>query len=482
MRRRQARRTFGAKIFQNDVMPLGYSGLLILFAAAALSDEAPNRKTAATFHKDVLPILQHNCQGCHRPGQMGPMPLLTYQQARPWAKAIKAAVLSKQMPPWFADAHYGPYLNDKSISQHDVETLVSWADAGAPEGNPKDAPAAVAWPESWLIKPDIIVDGPLTELPAAPKANVIPWMTVIMPTGFTKDTWVRTMEILPSAPAVTHHICIGFAPHREGVKYGRAVWTDRARDDQGAALPDKGPTFGGRSADASSLDPDARAILQEIREGNGQADCYLPGNPAADYRPAHAAKLIPAGWDITFNLHYTPSGTPATDHVKVGFTVAKEPPERQYVSLLFSSSMDSKVFAIPPNNPDWLSPPVDVTFQEDVELAFMMTHMHFRGKDATWTLEYPDGRKQVVLSVPHYDFNWQLGYNSALKIPKGTKLHVDAHFDNSPNNKFNPDPTRTVYYGEMTWEEMHTAFVGLVVRRGVDIRKLTKGNAAGQGG
>jgi hypothetical protein len=144
--------------------------------------------------------------------------------------------------------------------------------------------------------------------------------------------------------------------------------------------------------------------------------------------------------------------------------------------------MDSKVFAIPPNNPDWLSPPVDVTFQEDVELAFMMTHMHFRGKDATWTLEYPDGRKQVVLSVPHYDFNWQLGYNSALKIPKGTKLHVDAHFDNSPNNKFNPDPTRTVYYGEMTWEEMHTAFVGLVVRRGVDIRKLTKGNAAGQGG
>jgi hypothetical protein len=168
--------------------------------------------------------------------------------------------------------------------------------------------------------------------------------------------------------------------------------------------------------------------------------------------------------------------------VRVGFTVANEPPERQYVSLLFSSPVDPKTFAIPPNDPNWQSPPVDVIFQQDLELAFVMPHMHFPGKDATWTLEYPDGRKQVVLSVPRYDFNWQLGYNTTIKVPKGTRLHIDVHFDNSVNNKFNPDPTRTVYYGEMTWEEMNSAFVGVVVPRGTDIKKLAVGKAAGLGG
>jgi len=303
-----------------------------------------------------------------------------------------------------------------------------------------------------------------------------------MPTGFTKDTWVTAMQILPSAPAVVHHICVGFAPHREGVQYGRALWTTRERDDQGAALPEKGSTFGPRMADFKTMDPADLAILQEVGSGDPQADCYLPGNPAADYRPVNAAKLVKAGWDITFSLHYNPNGTPATDHVKVGFTVANEPPERQYVSLLFSSAVDPKSFAIPPNDPNWQSPPVDITFQQDVELALMMPHMHFRGKDATWTLEYPDGRKQIVLSVPRYDFNWQLPYNTAIQVPKGTKLHIDVHFDNSPNNKSNPDPSRTVYYGEMTWEEMNSPFVGLVVKRGTDIKKLAIGKSAGLGG
>jgi hypothetical protein len=413
---------------------------------------------------------------------MAPMPLLTWEQSRPWAKAIKAAVASKKMPPWFADPHYGPYSNDKSLSARDIATLVAWVDSGAADGNPKDAPAPVAWSDGWVIKPDLIVDGPVTEVEARPKGNAIPWMTVVVPTGFTKDTWVTAMQILPSAPGVTHHICVGFAPHKEGVQYGRAVWVNRERDEQGAALPEKGPTFGRRPADLQNMDPGDRAILQEVGAGDPQADCYLPGNPAADYRPANAAKLIPAGWDITFNLHYTPNGTPTIDHVKVGFTVSNEPPERQYVSLLFSSAVDPKVFAIPPNDPDWPSPPVDITFQQDVELAFMMPHMHFRGKDATWTLEYPDGRKQVVLSVPRYDFNWQLGYNTAIQVPKGTKLHVDVHFDNSPNNKFNPDPGRTVYYGEMTWEEMNSPFVGVVVKRGVDVKQLAMGKSAGLGG
>jgi hypothetical protein len=239
-------------------------------------------------------------------------------------------------------------------------------------------------------------------------------------------------------------------------------------------MPEKGPTFVGRGlGNRGGADADAAAIFAESATPGGSAqDCYLPGNVAADYRPLNAAKLIPAGYDIVFNVHYTPNGTAVTDHVKVGFTVAKEPPQRRYVSLLISAPTDSKTFAIPPNDPNWPSPHAEATFREDVELVYMMPHMHVRGKDTTWTLEYPDGRKQVALDVPHYDFNWQLGYDTSIKIPKGTKLRVDAHYDNSVNNKFNPNPNRTVYYGQMTWEEMMSPFFGVVVDRGTDATKL----------
>jgi len=182
------------------------------------------------------------------------------------------------------------------------------------------------------------------------------------------------------------------------------------------------------------------------------------------------------------NLHYTPNAIAVTDHVQVGFTIAQEPPERRYVSLSSTAPMDTAHFAIPPNDGNWASPPAEVTFNRDVELGYVMPHMHFRGKDMTYTLVYPDGKKEVVLSVPHYDFNWQLGYSTSINVPKGTKLHVDAHFDNSPNNKFNPNPNRTVYYGEMTWEEMMFPFFGVVVDKNVDPKKILSGQGPLPGG
>jgi hypothetical protein len=186
----------------------------------------------------------------------------------------------------------------------------------------------------------------------------------------------------------------------------------------------------------------------------------------------------------TAGLHYTPNGKPITDHVKVGLTVAKEPPARRYVSLFVSAPQDPEVFAIPAGSANWESPPAEATFLKDVELVFMFPHMHYRGKDMTYTLEYPDGRKEVVLSVPHYDFNWQLGYNTSITVPKGTKLHVDAHFDNSVGNRFNPNPNRTVYYGEMTWEEMMFGFFGVVVDKDntADRRKIIQTRAAAANG
>jgi hypothetical protein len=428
------------------------AGLLAAGAAMA-ADVAP-----VTFNRDVLPILQKNCQTCHRPNQVAPMSFLTYKEARPWAKAMKTAVALRKMPPWFADPQYGHFTNDRSLKTGEIETIAKWADAGAPEGDPKDAPPAVQWPEGWQIQPDIIVQGPAFDVPAHPKNNVVEWVSVTIPSGFTKDTWITSVQIKPEFPGVTHHMCLGFNPHSPDVKYFEPVWDTKERDEEGSAIPAKGRTFG-----PAQPGKGPRSMAE---------DCYLPGNVAADYRAFQAAKLVPAGSDITLNMHYTPNGTAVTDHIRIGFTVAKEPPQRRYLSLLTSSPADPKLFAIPPNDGNWQSPPAEVTFNQDVELVFMMPHMHFRGKDMTYTLEYPDGRKEIVLNVPHYDFNWQLGYVTSLKVPKGTKLRVDAHFDNSLNNKFNPNPNKTVYYGEMTWEEMMNPFFGVLVDKDADPKKI----------
>jgi len=403
-----------------------------------------------TFSRDVVPVLQRRCQTCHRPGQAGPMSFLTYESTRPWAKAIKAAVLQKKMPPWFADPNAGHFLNDPSLTQAEIDTLVRWADGGAPEGNAKDAPAPVQWPQGWLIQPEVVVKGPSYNVPAHPPNNVVEWVNVTVPTGFTRDTWITSVEIKPEHPEVTHHMCIAFVPHKPDVQYFTPAWNPKQRGDDGSALPDKGPTF--------------TTVPVE--------DCYVPGNPAIDYRPLHAAKLVPAGSDIFMSLHYTPNGKDVLDHVRIGFTVAKEPPQRRYVSLGAASTRDPKKFAIPPGDPNWAGPPAVVTFGESVELVFMLPHMHARGKDMTYTVEYPDGRKEVVLNVPRYDFNWQLGYQTSVKIPAGSRLRVDAHFDNSANNPFNPNPNRTVYYGEMTWEEMMLGFFSVTIDPKSDPSKI----------
>lgn len=434
---------------------------LTALVVAGMAIAAGDSPSPVTFNKDVLPILQKNCQTCHRPGQIAPMSFLTYKDARPWAKAMKAAVASRKMPPWFADPQFGHFSNDHSLKQSEIEAIGKWADTGAAEGDKKDLAAAVRWPDGWQIQPDVIVKGPVFDVPAHPKNDVIEWVSVTVPTGFEKDTWVTSVQIKPEHPAVTHHICLGFNAHTPDVKYFDPIWQDKERDAEGSAVPGKRPTFGPAT-------PGGR--FRSMAE-----DCYLPGNPVADYRDFGAAKLVPAGSDITLNLHYTPNGTAVTDHVQIGFTIAQVPPQRRYVSLSASSPSDPAHFAIPPNDGNWQSPPAEVTFNQDVELVYMMPHMHFRGKDMIYTLVYPDGRKEVVLSVPRYDFNWQLGYNTSVKAPKGSKLHVEAHFDNSPNNKFNPNPNKTVYYGEMTWEEMMFPFFGVVVDKSVDPAKILSG-------
>jgi len=441
------------------------SVMLLLGAGLAVGSPANPSPANPTFSKDVLPILQKNCQSCHRPGQVAPMSFLDYESARPWAKAMKQAVATKKMPPWFADPRFGHFLNDRALGQGDIDTIVKWADGGAPAGDPKDAPAPVKWPvDGWQIQPDLIVNGPETFVPAHPKNNVIEWNYVIVPSGITEDTWITSMEIRPSELGVTHHICVLFKPHTPDVVYNKPVWYDRERDDTGTAV-------------AAAAGVNGRGIPQSITAGtNGIEGCYVPGQFTQDYRTHNAAKLIKAGTDVVFQVHYTPNGKDVTDRPRLGFTVAKAPPQRVFVSLGMSAPSDAKHFAIPPNDGNWESPPAEAEFAEDVELVAMFPHMHVRGKDMTYRLIYPDGKTETILDVPRYDFNWQLVYDAAqpIKVPKGTRLVVTAHFDNSVNNKFNPDPNRTVYYGDMTWEEMMYPFYSVIVDKGVDPRKVIK--------
>jgi hypothetical protein len=437
----------------------GFMAGVAALAADASSTASPE---SVTFNKDVLPILQKNCQICHRPGQIAPMSFLNYQSTRPWAKAMKTAVASRKMPPWFADPKYGHFSNDRALKQSEIDTIVAWADGGAKEGDVKDAPPPVAWPaDGWLVQPDYIVKGPSYDVPAK---GIMEWTNIVVPGGFTKDTWITSLEIKPSALPVTHHICVSFIAHSPEVKYGVPVWVDKQRDESGSALPRakgvKNPLPG-----VPGVAKDERELITARFNPGGVEGCYVPGLQVTDYRAFNAAKLVPANTDIVFQLHYTTIGTAMTDKPELGFTIAKEPPQRRYISYNSQPSVgtDSEVFRIPPNDGNWQSPPAEIFFNEDVQLVWMMPHMHLRGKDMRYNLEYPTGEKQIVLNVPHYDFNWQLGYYTDVKVPKGSRMTVDAHFDNSPNNKFNPDPNRPVFYGDQTWEEMMSPFFGIVV-------------------
>ena len=433
--------------------------VLVGVTTAAWAADTGTNSASVTFSKDVLPILQRNCQTCHRPGQIAPMSFVTYQSARPWAKAMKAAVASRKMPPWFADPQYGHYTNDRSLQQSEIDMIAKWADSGAPEGDAKDAPVALQWPEGWRIQPDVIVPGPVMEIPARPKNNVVEWISVTMPSGFTKDTWVTSVQIKPEHPEVTHHICVAYMPHNPNAKMGVPQWQDKERDEDGAAIPEKGPTFGG--GPPRSATPAARqgATASVTSTNGGAEDCYLPGNPAADYRGLKAAKLIPAGSDIVLEVHYMPEGKSTTDQTRLGLVLAKETPSERTMTL----SAGNSSFKIPPGDPNFR---VDAsyTMPEDVTLLGLHPHMHMRGKAAQYRILYADGRTETLLNVPNYSWHWQLWYNLAepMKLPKGTKLQCTEHFDNSKNNPDNPDSAKTVIWGQQTTDEMMVCMFNVV--------------------
>jgi hypothetical protein len=448
---------------------------LLLFSVAAFG------QGDVTFNRDVLPILQAKCQSCHRPGEIAPMSFLSYQTTRPWARAMKAAVIERKMPPGGLDPQYGHFVDNFTLAQNEIDTIAKWADGGAIEGDAKDAPPPVQWVEGWRTNPDVVIEVPAFNVPAR---GWVEGMIMILPSPFKKDTWVTSIEIRPGVPAVVHHAGVRFAPHFDGVKYRQFYWSDIKRDEAGAHLPGQPRpqrvTFCSDDQSKVCPAPEADAILDGAAAGF--EGFYRPGAAPLDYAYYQTAYLVPANTDVVLSLHYSPNGKAVTDVTKVGFVVAKKEPQRQLsMRSLKPRGIDGwndPRFRIPAGNPNWEAPPKDLIFNMDAELAVMSIHMHEHGKDMKYMLMYPDGKVETILNQPHYNFNWQMTYNleKTLKIPKGTKLRVMSHFDNSPNNKFARDPSKDIYGGEQSWEEMDAPWIGLILDRGVDPKSVYSEN------
>jgi hypothetical protein len=408
---------------------------------------------AVTFNKDVLPILQQKCQVCHRPGEIGPMPFQTFQGTRPWARAIKAAVVARTMPPWFADPRYGHFANDKRLTDDEIATITSWVDGGAPEGDEKDKPAPVVFRDNWNIRPDLVFQ--LPKPLKIPATGTVEYTYVAISSPFKEDTWVAAGEIRPGNRARVHHVIAMVRP--KGSK-----WMMQAQ--LGAEPWAPGPTRHVDMLRASGGDPSV--LASEFFVG------YVPGMEAQRFDIGRSARLIPAGADLVLEVHYTTNGVEGEDQTKVGLELAPGPPERLFMSV---AAAQPNLY-IAPGDANAGATAI-LKFGQPVDLVYMQPHMHLRGKDAMIEVKYPDGKQETLLSVPRYDFNWQIVYyqKTPLRLPKGTELHLTGHWDNSPANKWNPDPTAAVRWGDQSWQEMLSAPMGVIVDRTIDPKTVIEG-------
>jgi peroxiredoxin len=375
----------------------------------------PTAEATVTYSKEVARILQKNCEECHRSGQIGPMALRTYEDAAAWSETIAEVVRDRRMPPWLADPHHGHFANDRSLSAADREALLTWVRQGCPEGDRKDLPAPREFPADWAIgKPDVVFSMPNEfKVPVQAPRGGVPYQMFVVDTNFAEDRWVQAAEARPGNRAVVHHILV----------YVRQRGQMRQRTEDGI--------------------------------GYGMLAAYAPGDMPLHLEPGEA-KRIPKGSVLVFQMHYTPNGTAQADRSSVGLVFAKEPPRRE----VRARAIAQQGFRIPAGDPDKEVRSTAV-FRQDAELIALFPHMHLRGKSFEYRVVYPDGKSEVLLSVPRWDFGWQTSYRLAqpLKLPAGTRIECTAHFDNSAGNPNNPDPTKAVSWGDQTWDEMMIGFV-----------------------
>ncbi|MCU0245798.1 MAG: thiol-disulfide isomerase, partial [Bryobacter sp.] len=376
--------------------------------------------------------------------------LMTYENARPWAKAIQQSTALGTMPPWHA-APGTPhaFANDRRLKPAELETLRAWASTGAKKGDAKDAPAPRTFTEGWNIaKPDVIVK------PAKPyqipASGTVEYTYYILPAYFDKDTWISEAELRPGARRQVHHIILYVRPPGSS-------WL-------------KGAPANTYFVPESLKQREARAPQEKPFQWREFLCGYAPGYTGLQLR-AGSAKMIPAGSDLVFELHYTTNGKPAEDISSIGMVFAKGEPTHRVIT---DGALSSR-FRIPPGNPAY-SFEAGVEMREDGTLISLNPHMHLRGRAFEYRATYPDGRSEVLLRVPKYDFNWQTTYEFAkpVPLPKGTRLEVTAWWDNSPNNPNNPDPSKTVTWGDQSWNEMLVGFYEMEFDRKIDPSALTR--------
>lgn len=375
-------------------------------------DLKPVVDSDVTYSKQIARIMNDNCVFCHREGQIAPFTLTSYEDVAGWASMIEEVVEQQRMPPWHANEQYGHFKNDARMSDKDKALIKQWVANGAPQGNPKDLPEPPKFAEGWMIpEPEQVLymrDEPF-EVPAT---GVVDYQMFVVDPGWKEDKWVTAIEPRPGNPSVVHHILL-------------------------FVIPPDGNMNGG------------------LGSGNDFLGAYAPGLRPEPLEPG-LARFVPAGSKLIFQMHYTPNGTAQKDRSYCGFVFTDPKTVKKEVRV---TSAVNAVFEIPPGNGDF---PVAARyiFTEDSLLLTLMPHMHLRGKAFRYEVTYPDGKKEVILDVPRYDFGWQTNYRLAEPkfMPQGTRMDCYAKFDNSEDNLNNPDPKAAVRFGDQTFEEMMIGF------------------------
>jgi peroxiredoxin len=375
-------------------------------AAGCLIGRVPHREPRGdvTYSNQIARLLQNRCVECHREGEIAPFALTSYEEVAGWAPTMREVVHDGRMPPWFANPEHGTFSNDARLTADEKRLLDEWIDNGCPTGDPADLPEARQFTVGWRIPPPDQVIAIRDEPVDVPEEGVVAYRYYTVDPGFTEDKWIKAAECRPDNRRVVHHIVAIFLPPG-----------------------------------------------QPVRGMRGAMVGFAPGMPPTEF-PEGVAMLVPAGSKVIFQMHYTPDGSPEKDRSSLGLVFADPSEVKQRIG---GGMAANRSFQIPPGADNY-----EVTsrhvFDKDVRLLTLTPHMHLRGKSFRYEAEYPDGAREVLLDIPHYDFNWQLRYHLAEPklLPKGTQLHCTAHFDNSTDNLANPDPTKTVRWGDQTWEEM----------------------------
>jgi mono/diheme cytochrome c family protein len=445
------------------ILCLAITGLFLLPAGQAETTKYSSKQV--TYTKDVAPIFFKNCAECHRAGEAAPFSVMSYKEVRPWAKSIREKVVSREMPPWHADAAYDHFKNDRRLTRNEIDTILKWVDGGAAEGDSKDLPPSPEFVEGWSIgKPDLVLQMKEDYMLEASGPDEYQYFTIS--TGFTEDKYMRMAEARPGNRRVVHHILVFVIPPG-GVDFGKLSREEVQHFMEKDSKDPKSPFY--RDGFLSRLKPDqpvnddgCNGKMNDDGDSGEFLTGYAPGHNPDIFEPG-VAKKIPAGSTLMLQVHYSKvAGGVQKDRSMVGFVFAKEPPKK----LMLKRGVSNIFFKIPPGA-ERHQATACWTPKEDISVYSLMPHMHYRGAAMEFKAFYPDGKSETLLNVPNYRFDWQTNYNlNAPKfIPKGTRIQVTSYFDNSAKNKFNPDPKQAVRFGDPTYDEMLIGYIDYIAER-----------------